>query len=313
MAAIFLAALVLLQGWPFPARAKDADYDVIYGYQGGMAVFEKDEKQGAMDTRQQVIFPPMYDYISLFEYGLARVLVDKKWGMVRDTGEIVIEPAYDYISGFPAAESKSVACMIKDGKMGFVDSDGRMVSEPRFEIDTDYWYENFFNDSFYDRKIYVKENGLWGMLGMDGRMIIEPQYISPDAFPMEYGYTFVTDTAKTGGWTPDDITAKDFPVQGDTLEERIALLSAIYQNTKWYRVDASGNRTQQIKNLADLTIRPYFRKGVVWHDFQLEDKDFILIYMNPYGEVLRVLRNDQYEEEDPSGKFWAWDLWDMNW
>ena len=117
MIAMLFAMLALIQGLPFLAKAAEVSYDVIYGYQGNMAIFEKDGKQGAMNLKQMVIIPPIYDYISLFEHGLARVLVDTKWGMVRDTGEIIIKPQYDYISSFiPEAscppDSKPMACIV---------------------------------------------------------------------------------------------------------------------------------------------------------------------------------------------------------
>ncbi len=148
IAAVFLAMLFLLHGGMPLAAATGVSYDVLYGYQGGMAVFEKDGKQGAMNSRQKVVIPPIYDYISLFEYGLARVLMDGKWGMVRDTGETVIEPSYDYISAFiPEAQCPPnfppMASLLSKQKMGFVDASGKVICEPRFDENTQSWWEKY--------------------------------------------------------------------------------------------------------------------------------------------------------------------------
>ena len=314
--AVYFIVLTSFQGWLSPAKATAVSYDMIYGYQGNMAIFEKDGKQGAMNPRQEVIIPPIYDFVSLFEHGLARVLVDRKWGMIRDTGEIIIEPQYDYISEFLAesrcpAGYKQIARIILNEKMGFVGSDGYIISEPRFEIDRGW------DEGYSEKGIYVLENGLRGILRTDRHMVAEPQYSYILAPVQGVEYTFVTDTNATNGMTVEEISTQRLYIEAQSLEENIVLLATVYKNTKWYRADAYGNPTQEIINLDDLNALPYFRKGVACLEFELEglpeeEDPYVVVYMNPYGDLLRVLRNLQYyPEKDSSGELGAWDLWDL--
>ena len=195
--------------------------------------------------------------------------------------------------------------------MGFVDSSGKVICEPRFEENRDAWAEHYTRDG-----IYVEENGLWGILGTDGHMVAEPQYFYPEPWDRHHEYSFVTDTTVTKGLTLEQTLTERMKIDHQSLEDFIALLGEIHKNTKWYRTNASGAIVDEITNLDELDALPYIRKGVAMHEIELqglsEDEDpYVVVYMNAYGDVLRVLRNRQYEEADPSGMFNAWDSWYM--
>lgn len=114
---------------------------------------------------------------------------------------------------------------------------------------------------------------------------------------------FKTDTSKTNGLDPDDITGTGLEVEGG-LDAFIETLQAVYQNTTWYDLQTGAEISNEA--LQTLDCYPYFVGGVVCHDFGIADDDEntgCVVYMNPLSEVLRIVPQDAY----------AWDLWDMMW
>ena len=86
-----------------------------------------------MDSQYTAVTDPVYDYISIFVDETARVVIDGKWGMIDKNGDVRLTIEYDYISsplsknicskyGIPA-----ISCIIKNGKMGFVDTTGKVL------------------------------------------------------------------------------------------------------------------------------------------------------------------------------------------
>lgn len=329
-------------------------YDVLFGYQAGMAVFEKGDKQGAVNRDKQVVIPPIYDFVGLFEYGLTRVQVNGKWGLVRDTGEVVIATNYDYISTFGSFTVygdgerlvEPIARIEKDGKCGFMDWQGRVIAEPRFDVEP--FYEIEYRE-WRMEAIGVRENGLWGLLGLDGHMLVEPRYTDFEDIPPiksfreadllarkkpskeeqtepsggawwddrnPYSYTYVTDTSATNDVTVEDITAvSPMPFPEENLTDYIANLQNVYHNTKWFYAGHGPYAPREITDLDNFTFWPFFREGVVSFDFQVfsntSQENPAVIYMNPYGEVLRVLFVNAPEDE--KGYCDAWDFWDLEW
>ena len=56
--------------------------------------------------------------------------------------------------------------VIKDGKSGYIDINGKIVVEPQFEHG---W-------AFFDGMAAISLNGKWGYLDLSGKVKIEPQF-----------------------------------------------------------------------------------------------------------------------------------------
>lgn len=58
------------------------------------------------------------------------VLVDEKWGVIASDGSIMLKPIYDEIGDM----INGMAPVMKNGKIGFVDSEYRLIAEPKYDF-----------------------------------------------------------------------------------------------------------------------------------------------------------------------------------
>ncbi|MBT3269299.1 WG repeat-containing protein [Candidatus Poribacteria bacterium] len=82
-----------------------------------------------MNKSQEWVIPPAYETEARgFHEGHAAVEVDGKCGFINTEGDVVVEPRYDHVWPF----SEGLAAVLVDGVWGFVNATGDMVIEPRF-------------------------------------------------------------------------------------------------------------------------------------------------------------------------------------
>lgn len=175
--------------------------------------------------RWRWIAEPQFDYAFPFVGQLAAVRVDSLWGFIDTTGKFVIEPRFDDIGNmfvpykfikrsgwrqfiesemrtayfadgyaFTKVKSKYLTPVEKDNKIGFIDTNGRIVHEPRFIM-----AENFGNCDLilvWDASDSIKI----GLLDAKGNFLIEPMF--------------------------DQITAIDSSFSSMTLNGKYGLISA---------------------------------------------------------------------------------------
>jgi len=167
----------------------DAEEQVVFSE--GLCPVKLDGLWGYIDTSGLLVIEPSYDAAGPFREDLAevetggrRILIDRQgnqvldvsvwdeavpaddemilvrqgklWGAIDRTGQVVIEPAYDTLE-LPSSE---LLCASKDGKYGFINSEGRTV------IDFTYDYA----ESFAENAAYVEQAGK-GML-IDYRSVV---------------------------------------------------------------------------------------------------------------------------------------------
>src|SRR5215831_16858747 len=174
----------------------------------GLAAAE--EKYGYIDTTGQLTIPPQFRSAQSFSDGLAAVQTetDGNWGYIDKTGKVVIPPGFvtaEYFSEGLARvqthEGKNVYVdktgkvttppwnqtmpnmtigRFKDGlarirvggKVGFIDSTGKVVIEPLFD------HASQFSEGLAPVKISKK----WGFIDRSGEIVIPPQFACPVYF-----------------------------------------------------------------------------------------------------------------------------------
>ncbi len=95
----------------------------IYGFKHPSGSWGVKTKEG------EVLVAPQYDSIGVFSNGLIAVQEEGLWGFVNQEGVQQIKPFYESVEPFSAA---GLAKVLKDGKEGFIDRNGRRA-EPRGE------------------------------------------------------------------------------------------------------------------------------------------------------------------------------------
>ena len=61
---------------------------------------------------------------------LAKVKIDGKWGFINENGDIIIEPKFDEALSF-TENGLAAACL--NNKCGFINENGDFVIEPKFD------------------------------------------------------------------------------------------------------------------------------------------------------------------------------------
>ena len=104
-----------------------------------------------------------------FSEGYAAVKKDGKWGFIDSEGNIAVEPKYAAVWSFSEGLA---AVQTEDGKWGFIDTSGSEVIEPQFDAA---WY-------FSGGLAAVREGKLFGYIDHSGNFVIEPKYTDATNF-----------------------------------------------------------------------------------------------------------------------------------
>ena len=99
---------------------------------------------------------------------LFSIVQNGKIGFIDSTGKVVIEPKYDNVTSF----SEGLARVKIDEKYGFIDSSGKIIIEPQFEN------VNSFSDGLATFTIGDK----WGFINRTGNISIEPKFDHATSF-----------------------------------------------------------------------------------------------------------------------------------
>jgi hypothetical protein len=134
----------------------------VYDFENGLAWIKRDGKVGIINSKMDVVIEPKYEAIKSFEGGFARVKNTDRWGIIDKTGKVIVDVIYDDIgdyyqgvawaksggsfglvngSKFTAIDgvtkiwdfSNGMAYAKKGEKIGFIDTKGNWVIEPKFD------------------------------------------------------------------------------------------------------------------------------------------------------------------------------------
>jgi uncharacterized protein (TIGR03067 family) len=134
---------------------------------------------GYIDTTGQIVIEPEYDAAAEFQNGIARVgmatRLDKLKGYLIDAG-VKTDERYIDVNGNPAAKPRpehygmgtpnELIPFTQDGKVGYVDVDGKVVIRPQFEAGA----------RFSDGLALARGSGPFGYIDRSGRYVIQPQF-----------------------------------------------------------------------------------------------------------------------------------------
>lgn len=123
-------------------------------------------------------FVAINGFYSNFSNGRAVAQKQFSYGYINKQGKFVIEPIYDEARDF----SDGMASVKKDGKWGFVDVDGNVKIQLKFNNEP---------KPFSDGRAFVQGTNLkWGVIDKEGNIIVEPIY--DEVFPFSSGVAVVS-------------------------------------------------------------------------------------------------------------------------
>src|SRR5699024_8498163 len=130
----------------------------------GVAFIRNDKKIGIINTSGKTVLEPTYEVIKNFHHGYAKFKDGDKWGILDKNGKIVVPAEYDEIGTYSAKgnwakkgdqwgvlnngkftevsgaekiydfpKNSNLTYARKDGKMGFINAQGKWVIEPQYD------------------------------------------------------------------------------------------------------------------------------------------------------------------------------------
>ena len=114
-------------------------------------IFDKDGKEGFINSAGKVIIPTKFDEVTEFINDLAAVKFNGKWGFIDRQGNFAVEPKYEGITPF----SEGFAAVNLNHKWGFIDSEGNLKIKPKW-LDK----ERFYDSPGFVKNGYKFKNGI---------------------------------------------------------------------------------------------------------------------------------------------------------
>lgn len=143
----------------------DVSSDNIDDFSEGLGVVTAEKKQGYADEKGNVVIPLEFDYAGPFFDGFARVRVGRNNALIDNEGNFIIKPQRMGI-----CFSEGLCAIEVDGYIGFFDSNGSLVIEPKF-MDA-----GQFSEGLCAVKIENKGNTNWAYIDRSGEIVIHQQF-----------------------------------------------------------------------------------------------------------------------------------------
>jgi hypothetical protein len=153
-------------------------YDDMECFLSGRARVKKDGKYGFINTEGAVVIPLLYDdcelgftwHLSGSEQRNSPIWMKRgdKYGFVDISGNEIVEPQYEFAKPFSDNEDVSLAAVVRNGAVGFIDETGKMVIPCMYESDLKDHCGYHFSGGFAN----VKQGGKWGVIDTDNRVVL---------------------------------------------------------------------------------------------------------------------------------------------
>lgn len=155
----------------------DFVYDWAAQFSEGRCGVRRNGKYGFVDTSGHESVPCIYDEIGRFSYGRTMVRQGNHYGIIDTNGRIILPVEYDDHTpkGMKYMYFDSLALVERDGKIGYVDLDGRQV--------VPFYFEEGYN--FSQGLAAVRFKGMWGYIDTRGEVYMP--FIFDIASPFEWG------------------------------------------------------------------------------------------------------------------------------
>jgi hypothetical protein len=179
----------------------------LYPFKNGIAFYKNEGLIGLMNTEGKVYLKPTYEVIKEFVDGFARVGINGNYGIINTEGKVIIEPKYRHIGNWfknvtwAAVDAEIWGLVFEDGtfkridgvttikdfsaegyaiarkaeKVGFIDTKGNWVIEPKFDK----------AKNFVAGLAPACNGDLWGYINTKGEWVVQPKYSDAEIFDKE--------------------------------------------------------------------------------------------------------------------------------
>lgn len=137
----------------------------------------KDGKYGFLDANGKEVIPCIYDEAGMFKHGRTMVAIDHHYGIIDTNGRIILSLEYEDRTphGDKYTYHDGLALVEKEGKLGYVDLDGKLVIPM--------YFEQAFH--FTEGLACTRYKGMWGYIDTKGDIFVP--HIFDYASPFEWG------------------------------------------------------------------------------------------------------------------------------
>ena len=137
----------------------------------------RDGKYGFIDRRGREVIPCIYDEIGIFRQGRTLARIGDRYGIIDTAGRVILPIEYESRTpkGMKYMYYDSLALVEKDGKVSFVDLDGKFLLP--------FYFDEAYN--FSEGLACVKYNGMWGYINTKGEVFMP--FIFDYASPYQWG------------------------------------------------------------------------------------------------------------------------------
>jgi hypothetical protein len=187
------------------------EIEYIFPLRCERALIIKNHKFGFINTKGQLVIPPIYSSAYSFSEGMAPVSKNGEfYGFINKEGKLVIKEKYNFVGHF----SEGLALVYKNQKTGFIDKSGKYVIKP------DYYGLSLYSFSegltpivapkgtlidIGDKKVAGYKNYKYGYIDKQENWIIKPTFY--EAKPFSSGFAAVK-LKENGKWGYIDKTGK---------------------------------------------------------------------------------------------------------
>lgn len=159
-------------------------------FQNGYAVVEQSSKKGIINELGKTIVPMEFQWLENFNsFGVARAKKDSLLGLIDKNGSTILPFEYERIGEF----NQGLALIMKNGKYGYVNTNGKIVIDLKFDFKTEALVWGNFKNGF----VKYHQNGKFGIIDTSGEKIFPAIFQDVDKFQAQ-SYIAVKKRGKWG-------------------------------------------------------------------------------------------------------------------
>ncbi len=141
-----------------------AKFESTGNFSDGLARVKTGTSYFFIDSKGNKPFDQKFENAGNFSNGLCAVQKNGNWGFINKKGELAID--YKDVLGVRACSEERIAFKDKNGKIGYMNTTGKVVIEPQFDNGL----------SFKNGFAVIEQNGKMGFIDETGKTVIEPKY-----------------------------------------------------------------------------------------------------------------------------------------
>ena len=171
-----------------------APFDTVQPFSEGLALVSRDGKYGFMDTAGNFVLPLVYDYAGSFSEGLAYVIQNGKQSVIDTQGNKVFDLSDDIL--FVNEFHNGLAAFNRDGKYGFLNTDGTVFIEAQYDYASDFSEGvavTVVGGEWMESDGIAITGGVWKYIDTSGTAVPQPEFES------SYGFHDGLSVCRAGG------------------------------------------------------------------------------------------------------------------